>query len=304
MENVIVEAFNYAKTFQGEGEVATYIPELTNKDPEHLGISITDCKGNTYSEGDSNVKFTIQSISKTIILATALEYTSKEQVFAHVGMEPTGDSFNSIVRLEGLTKAPFNPLINAGAISVVGNLIDSLHHETFSKILELAGRLFNNPNIDYDHSVYESENRTGDKNRALVYMLKSNGVVTASGVETLDVYFKSCSILANSNEISFFGSILANDGVNPLTNERVLKRETVRIISALMTTCGMYDASGEYAIKVGLPSKSGVGGGILAVAKGMAGICAFSPRLDEKGNSYCGIKAMEYICNECDLSIF
>ncbi|MEG3030522.1 MAG: glutaminase A, partial [Oscillospiraceae bacterium] len=221
-----------------------------------------------------------------------------------VGMEPTGDAFNSIVRLESAADKPMNPMINAGAIAVVSCIEGADAQARFSKILNLARKLLDSPNLNYDENVYLSESKTGDKNRALAYMMKSNGVIGGDVGEHLEVYFKACSLLVTCEELSYFAAVLANNGVCPRTKVCLIQPFVVKVIRSLMTTCGLYDASGEYALRVGIPSKSGVGGGIIGAVPSRMGIAVFSPGLDQKGNSFCGIKAMEYLSQVLDLSIF
>ncbi|MEG1895241.1 MAG: glutaminase A [Oscillospiraceae bacterium] len=304
MEKAVLGAYNHAHSWIGSGRVASYIPQLKAANIHHLGVAITDMQGNLYSAGDSRVPFTMQSISKLIILAAALQDVGFERVFSCVGMEPTGDAFNSIVRLEAAMDKPMNPMINAGAISVVTCIEGATAELRFEKILNLARLLLNSPSLTYDENVYLSESKTGDKNRALAYMMKSNGVIGGDVGEHLEVYFKACSLLVTCEELSYFAAVLANNGVAPKTGVQILPPFGVKVIRSLMTTCGLYDASGEYALRVGIPSKSGVGGGIIGAVPNKMGIAVFSPGLDQKGNSFCGIKAMEYLSQVLDLSIF
>jgi len=305
LQQHVNKAYEHARQWLGQGKPASYIPELSKANPSHLAVAITDLSGNTCAAGDSDVRFTIQSISKTIILITAIRLYGYENVFARVGMEPTGDPFNSIVRLETMqSRRPLNPMINAGAIAVTSCIPGATPEERFGHILANARALMGNPDLDYDRAVYLSESRTGDTNRAMAYMMRANGVIEGNVEEHLDVYFKACSILANCREISRFAAVLANHGVCPVTGARLVEPLPVKVVRSLMCTCGMYDESGRYATRVGIPSKSGVGGGILGVVPGRMGIGAFCPALDEKGNSLCGIRAMEHLSQSMDLSIF
>lgn len=304
MQQHVLQAYDYAKEWLSQGKVASYIPQLACANSNNLAIAITSLNGEVYAAGDSEVKFTIQSISKVILLATALNEAGFDKVFEKVGMEPTGDPFNSILRLESMMKKPLNPMINAGAIAITTCITGQNKKERFEKIFSTAKLLFDDENLTYDKYVFQSEKQTGNKNRSLAYMMKSNGVFDGDVEEHLDIYFKTCSILANCKQISFLGAVLANGGICPKTKRQLLAPFIVKVICSLMTTCGMYDASGEYAIRVGIPSKSGVGGGIMAAAIGKMGIGTFSPALDNKGNSFCGIKAMEYLSSKLGLSIF
>lgn len=305
LQQHVDQAYVHARQWLGQGKPASYIPELSKADPNHLAVAITGLDGSTFSAGNSDVRFTIQSISKTVILITAIRLYGYENVFARVGMEPTGDPFNSIVRLETMqSRRPLNPMINAGAIAVTSCIPGATPEERFGHILESARLLFGNPDMDYDRAVYLSESRTGDTNRAMAYMMRANGVIEGNVEEHLDVYFKACSILADCREISRFAAVLAGGGIRPGDGAQLVDTATVKVVRSLMCTCGMYDESGRYATRVGVPSKSGVGGGILGAVPGRMGIGVFCPALDEKGNSLCGIRAMEYLSHALDLSIF
>lgn len=305
MQQAVEKAYNYASSWLHEGTVASYIPELSKVNPDQLGICITNLGGNTFGCGNYEENFTIQSICKVILLATALQDSGFDAVFSRVGMEPTGDKFNSIVRLEtGTTNRPLNPLINAGAIAVTSCIKGETADERFEKVLNVARAILGNDAISYSPEVFQSERLTGDRNRALAYMMRSSGVFTDNAEEILEVYFKSCSLLANCVDISHMGAVLANKGVSPFNGDMLIDPYYVKVIRALMTVCGMYDASGEFALRVGIPAKSGVGGGILSVVPNRMGIATFAPRLDAKGNSYCGIKTMEFLSQYLSLSIF
>lgn len=305
MQQAVEKAYNYASGWLNQGAVANYIPELSKANPNHFGICITNLGGNVYGIGNFQENFTIQSICKVILLATALQDTGFDEVFSRVGMEPTGDKFNSIVRLEtGSSNKPLNPLINAGAIAVTSCIRGHNAQERLDKVLNLAQALLGNPDVTYSQEVFRSEKLTGDRNRALAYMMRSSAVFTDNAEEILDVYFTACSLLANCVDISHMGAVLANKGISPHTGQMIIDPYSVKVIRALMTVCGMYDASGEFALRVGVPAKSGVGGGILSVAPHRMGIATFAPRLDAKGNSYCGIKAMEFLSQSLSLSIF
>ncbi len=288
-----------------EGKVASYIPLLCNANPEHLGIAVTTLEGREYLVGDWEVNFTMQSISKVLSLMIALTDKGIKNVFSKVGMEPTGDGFNSIVNLEvKKINKPFNPMINAGAI-VTSSLIegDSVE-EKISRLLSFTRKITGNDSIRINQDVYLSEQETGDRNRALAYFMKGNKILDGSVEEALEVYFKQCSMEINCRDISRIGAMLANDGIIKSTGERVISREAARIVKTIMVTCGMYDESGEFAVHIGIPAKSGVGGGILAAVPRRMGIGVFGPALDEKGNSIGGIKMLQDLSRELDLSIF
>ncbi|MFV0496902.1 MAG: glutaminase A [Candidatus Fimivivens sp.] len=304
MRHIAQEAHDHAARWLGQGHVADYIPELAKKEPHQLGVCITDFSGKSYAVGDSQNRFTIQSIAKVILLATALADVGFDEVFSRVGMEPTGDPFNSIIRLESVTSKPLNPMINAGAIAVTSCITGENAEARFQRILDVGKKLLGNDDLTYDRSVFDSENRTGDRNRALAYMMRSTNIFGGDVNEHLEVYFKACSLLTNCEEISYLGAVLAGDGKCPNSKKVLVEPFYVKVIRSLMTTCGMYDASGEFAIRVGIPAKSGVGGGIMTAVPGRMGIGVFSPGLDARGNSFCGIKALEYLSSVLDLSVF
>ncbi|SEF85403.1 L-glutaminase [Caloramator fervidus] len=287
-----------------KGKVATYIPELSKANPNHLGIAVYTIDNEEFCAGDCNVKFTIQSISKVIALMLALLDNGKEIVFSKVDMEPTADTFNSISSLETRNpNKPLNPMINSGAI-VTSSLINGKNgSEVIERLLKFTRKITNNPDIDINYNVYKSEKETGHRNRALAYYMKSIGIIEGDVEEVLDVYFKQCSIEATCKDIAKIGAMLANDGILPWNGERVIPRQVARIVKTIMLTCGMYDASGEFAVKIGVPGKSGVGGGILVAVPSRMGIGVFGPALDSKGNSIAGWKVLEDISKELDLSI-
>lgn len=305
MLEIVTNAHEYAARWLGVGKVASYIPSLANVEPNQLAVAITDKEGITYSAGDDDNLFTMQSVAKVLLLATALREVGFETVFRHVGMESTGDPFNSIIRLETMEiHKPQNPMINAGAIAVTSCIRGKSAQKRFEFLLEYARELLGNPQLTLDEDTFISEMKSGDRNRALGYMLRSTGVICSNVEQDLEVYFKACSILANCKEISFLGAVLAYGGVSPRTGKQLIDPTHVKYICAIMSTCGLYDASGEFALRVGIPAKSGVGGGILGVVPGKMGIGVFSPALDVHGNSVCGINAMEYLSNKLSLSVF
>ena len=305
MQKILQEAYQYASCSLGKGRPASYIPELAGADPFHLALAVTALAGNVHAVGRSKVRFTMQSISKVVLLALALRLCGYDWTFQRVGVEPTGDPFNSIVRLEtGSTKRPSNPMINAGAIAVTSCIPGDSPQERFARVLDYARELLGNPALDYDRKVFHSESATGSQNRALAYMMAANGVIPENVPDILEVYFKTCSLSVNCEEISFLGAVLANNGICPRTGRMLIEPFHVRVIRSLMCTCGMYDDSGEFALRVGFPAKSGVGGGIMGVVPGRMGIGTYCPALDQKGNSLCGLRAMEYLSQALDLSLF
>lgn len=293
------------KCYGKEGKLASYIPALLRANPDDLGVAIVDLQGRKYCAGDCHKKFTIQSISKVVSLILALSDNGRENVFKKVNVEPTGDEFNSIVNLEKKDQTkPYNPMINAGAIVTTSLIYGESEEDKFNRILDFMRKATNNPSIGLNEEVYLSEKETGDRNRALAYFMKSNGMLEGNIEEILDLYFKQCSIEATALDLAMFGSVLANEGVAPWNSERLISRENCRIVKTIMVTCGMYDASGEFAVKIGIPAKSGVGGGILGTVPRWMGIGVYGPALDKKGNSIAGLHLLKDLSEELDLSIF
>jgi glutaminase len=293
------------KNLTSKGKVASYIPALAKANKSDLGICIKDMKSNMYVAGEYDRKFTIQSISKTVSLILALMDNGEDFVFQKVGMEPTGDAFNSIYKLEVADVAkPLNPMINAGAIEVCSLIKGNSCEEKFERLLNLFKKISGNDKLKVNEEVYLSEKKTGNRNIAMAYLLKDMGVLEGDVEETLDIYFKQCSIEVDCVDIANIGLFLANDGKILKTGERITTSHIARIVKTFMVTCGMYDASGEFAIKVGIPAKSGVGGGIMAAVPHIMGIGIYGPALDEKGNSVGGYGVLKDLSNEFNLSIF
>lgn len=299
LQQTAKEAWEYGRGFLLQGKVADYIPQLGKANPSHFGLCIRTLDGTGLEFGDSDWRFTMQSISKVISLAIALQTLGSKKVFTNVMMEPSGDAFNSILKLDTASNRPFNPMINAGAIQIVSLLSTRF---SFGEMLEFVRTLCGDEEITLEESVYHSEKSTGDRNRAIGYLLKGKGVLHGDVLKILDLYFKLCSISVNARSLANLGLLLANGGVT-LTGTRLLERNVVRTVSTLMLTCGMYDRSGEFAVRVGIPSKSGVGGGILSSVEGRMGIGIYGPALDEKGNSIGGGYTLEYLSRKLKLHI-
>ena len=286
------------------GEVANYIPELDKAKKDALGICIYDIDGNEYCAGDCEEKFTIQSISKIITLMLAILDNGEEYVFSKVGMEPTGDPFNSIKKLETSSrKRPYNPLINAGAIAVSSMIKGKDAREKFQRLLDFVRKISEDDTLDVNYKIYCGESETGNRNRAMGYFLKSQNIIEGNVEDALDVYFKQCSIEATAKNLARIGLFLARGGKTS-TGEQVINPRIATIVKTLMVTCGMYDSSGEFAVRVGIPSKSGVGGGIVSVVPGKMGIGVYGPSLDKKGNSVAGVAVLEELSKELNLTIF
>ncbi len=286
------------------GEVATYIPELACADPNAFGLVVIDADGTIAAGGDADIPFSIQSISKVFTLTLALGKIG-DRLWQRVGREPSGSPFNSIVQLEFERGIPRNPFINAGAIAVT-DVILSGHQprEALGEILRFMRFLADDPSITIDEAVAASEQRTGFRNAALANYMKSYGVLDNPVDLTLGVYFHQCAIAMSCRQLAVAGRFLAHLGRNPSTGLSVVHPERARRINAVMLTCGHYDGSGEFAYRVGLPGKSGVGGGILAIAPGKASIAVWSPGLDASGNSHLGRIALEALTKRLGWSIF
>ena len=284
------------------GELASYIPELTKADPGWLGIALVTVDGHVYQVGDSRQQFTIQSISKAITYGLALEDRGLEYVTSRVGVEPSGEAFNSI-SLEPETGRPLNPMINAGAIATTGMVKEVAGKSGMSRILEAFSGYTGHP-LRVDEDVYRSESNTGHRNRAISHLLFGHEILDRNPEEVLDLYFRQCSILVSARDLAMMGACLANGGVNPVTGVVALKSSYVEKVLSVMSTCGMYDYSGAWIFDVGMPAKSGVGGGIMAVLPGQFGLGVFSPALDEKGNSVRGIEACKRLSDDFSLHLF
>ena len=305
MEELLEQLLEECRPYTQQGQVATYIPELAKGNRDDLGIYVLRSDGRHYQAGDYQNCFTIQSVVKPILLLLALMDNGEEYVRARVGVEATGKPFDAInVTDQTLLSDHLNPMVNMGAIAMCSLLKGADYHERFQRLLELTRKLANNPDIQLDEAVYLSEKRTGNKNRALAFLLKSYGLLQDDVEEVLDCYFKACSISVNSKDLANIGFVLANRGKHPQSDERIFPSRYANYVNAILMTCGMYDGSGDFAVNVGVPAKSGVGGGIMAVVPTRMGIGIFSPGLDSKGNSLAGIQVLERLSKRMYLSIF
>ena len=300
-EEIIRKAMDLAREQIPNGKVATYIPELGKMDPHQLGIVINPLKGDKLCAGDYDVRFTMQSVCKVIMLIVALEICGRRKVFAKVGMEPSGEAFDSLVELDVSDSKPYNPLINSGGLALCGLLLPEL---SFQDILRFTRNICSDPDAEMNEAAYDSEMKNCSRNRSIAYLLESKGIITTDVEDTLRFYTKMCSMSTTAESLSNLGAILANDGVCGDTGKRFMSSRTARIAKTLMLTCGMYDGSGSFAIKVGIPTKSGVGGGLLSVSDKRAGIGVFGPALDSQGNSIAGCKLLREISNDLRLNLF
>ncbi|MDF2994784.1 MAG: Glutaminase, core [Xanthobacteraceae bacterium] len=304
LDLVVKEIAEEMRQRPDRGEVATYIPELARADANAFGLAVIDADGNVALGGDAETPFSIQSISKVFTLTLALGKAG-DLLWQRVGREPSGSAFNSIVQLEYERGIPRNPFINAGAIAVT-DLILSGHQprEALGEILRFLQFLADDTTIMIDEQVAASERATGFRNAALANYMKAYGVLSNPVEFTLGVYFHHCAIAMSCRQLAMAGRFLAHQGRNPSTGRSVVSPERARRINAVMLTCGHYDGSGEFAYRVGLPGKSGVGGGILAIAPGKASIAVWSPGLDAAGNSHLGRIALEALTKRLGWSIF
>lgn len=285
-----------------EGAVADYIPELAKSNPDWFGVSLVTTDGQTIDVGDHNQSFTIQSISKPFVFGLALEDWGREHVLSKIGVQPIGEAFNSIT-LDQSSNRPFNPMINAGAIAAADLVKGKDFPERVSRMVDMFSR-YCGRKVFVDNSVFASERATGHRNRAIAHLMLNFGMITERLEETLELYFQQCSILVTAHDLAVMGATLANGGVNPITGETAIQPEFVKDLLSVMHTCGMYDYAGEWAYRIGIPAKSGVGGGVVAVVPGKLGIGTFSPRLDSKGNSVRGIRLCRDLTEKFHLHIF
>jgi glutaminase len=283
----VVDRLHQELTPLSDGHVATYIPELAKANPDWFGISLIMLDGREYASGDVDVPFTIQSIAKPFMYGLALERVGAEDVLAKVGLEPTGDAFNAI-SVHPVSGTPSNPMINAGAIATTGIVLEAVTDDPLTRVLEMLSRYVGRE-VQIDQAVYTSERDTGHRNRAISHLLRGFEIIGGNPEAALDLYFQQCSANVTCRDLAFMAATLANGGVHPITGERALASRYVESVLSVMSSCGMYDFAGEWTYRVGMPAKSGVGGGLLAVLPGQFGLGVFSPLLDARGNSVRGL---------------
>ena len=305
MKELLEQILKECRQYTAQGHVATYIPELANRNPDKIGIHVCLEDGREYAAGDSRDCFTMQSVVKPLILLQALMDSGADTVRSLVGVEATGKPFDAFnYSDQALTGAHINPMINTGAIALCTLIRGKTYEEKFARLLELTRHLVENPSLQVDEAVYRSEKATGSKNRALAYMLTAYGMISDPVEEILDCYFRACSIQVNCADLAKIARIFANHGCHPATGEQMFPAEYAKYVNATMATCGMYDGSGEFALQVGFPAKSGVGGGIMGVIPRNMGIGVFAPALDRHGNSVAGVKMLAELSRTLDLSIY
>ena len=304
MKKLLEEAVDSCREYAKDGRVANYIPELAKADPYEFGIAVVTDDGVEFV-GDYNKKFTMQSVVKPMILLMALLDNGEEKVRSLVGVEATGKPFDAFnYSDQALNSEHINPMINTGAIALCTLIKGKSYDEKFERLLDLTRRLADDESLSVDDAVYLSEKATGNKNRALAYMLKAYKMIDDDVEDVLDVYFRACSIKVDCIALARIAYILANRGKDPKTGEQLIPSEYARYINAVLATSGMYDGSGEFAWNVGIPAKSGVGGGIMAVVPRRMGLGLYSPALDRKGNSLPAVKALNFLSKKLELSIF
>jgi glutaminase len=286
-----------------EGQVAGYIPELAKAHPDWFAISVVTTDGRVFQVGDVAQQFTIQSISKVFVYGMALEDWGRDRLLEKVGVEPTGDPFNSHIRLDETSHRPDNPMINAGAIATTSLLKGDTPTDRLNRLLDMFRRYVGRE-VYVDISTFLSERATGHRNRAIAHLMLNFGMVNENLEEVLDLYFQQCALLVTCQDLATMAAALANQGTHPITGEPVVHPQYVRDILSVMYTCGMYNFAGEWAFRVGIPAKSGVSGGIIAVVPNQAGIAVFSPPLDSHGNSVRGVKVFEALSQEYGFHMF
>lgn len=303
-EEILEEALNLGRKYLHEGAVADYIPELAKVEANKVAISTIE-DGKLTSVGDSKIKFSIQSIVKVILYALAMKNYKVAELKKYVGVRPSAKPFNSVIELELSEKRiPVNPFINAGAIIIVAILHNVYREKTFDVILKKASE-FLGEEVDYSREIAESEKESSFTNRTLIYLMLAKGILPSDTKveEVLDTYFKACSILVNTENLAHMSYVISNDGID-LDGKEIITAKEAKVLRSLMATCGTYDYSGDFAIRVGLPAKSGVGGGIVTASKNKNGLAVYAPRLDKHGNSYSGVRMLELLSQKLDLSIY
>ncbi len=305
MEELLHQLVRDCAPYARMGKLADYIPELSKADPSAIGVHIITSDGHHSSAGICTARFTIQSVVKPILLLLALMDNGMDYVRARVGVEATGKPFDAInASDQRLDSEHLNPMVNMGAIAMCTLIHGNTYQEKFDRLLALTRKLAGDESIGVDEAVYLSEKSHGSKNRSLAYLLKSYGMLEDNVEDVLDCYFRACSISVTCENLANIGYALANEGRLPSSGEQVFPARFARYVNAILITCGMYDGSGEFAIRVGVPAKSGVGGGIMAVVPSKMGIGIFAPALDAKGNSVAGIWMLEQLSSKLGLSIF
>ena len=302
VDKMLSELYHEFRAKENNGALANYIPELSKVDPGNFGIVLTTVDGYQYAYGDSEIEFTIQSVSKPFIYGMAIQEYGIKKVLEKISVEPSGDAFNSI-SLYPESGRPFNPMINAGAIAATDMVWQQHKENTFERILKTFST-YAGSSLELDTAIYNSESTTGHRNRAIAHLLRNFNILQTDVDAPLNVYFKQCSIKVTCRQLSIMGATLASNGVNPVTGKKAIKAKYVPNVLSVMASCGMYDYSGEWIYNVGLPAKSGVGGAVLAVLPGQLSIAVYSPLLDKKGNSVLGVDLCKAIASRFSLHLY
>lgn len=301
-QKILNDGYKVVSSKSNRGKLASYIPELAKVNPDKFGIYLTTIDNNSFGVGDYQTKFSIQSIAKVLSLSMAYGILG-EKIWKRVGVEPSGTPFNSLVQLEFDKGIPRNPFINAGAMVICDILVSNFENPK-QEFISFIREISDNTSINYSESIIESERSAGYRNIALCNFIKSFETIKNNPEEVLDFYFSICSIELSCVELSKVFLLFANHGVVPYNNKQILSISQTKRINAIMLTCGFYDESGEFSFKVGLPGKSGVGGGIIAIHPNNYSIATWSPKLNEKGNSHKGMKFLELLTTKTQSSIF
>ena len=301
IQKVIDDIYHKYKNVD-DGAVATYIPELGKANPNHFGICLATIEGHVFTAGDWEQEFTIQSLCKPFAFQLALEKHGPQKTLQHVGLEPSGEAFNSI-ELDPRTGRPFNPMVNAGAIAIASLIKQTPVQASIAAFVEKLSRATGR-HLRIDYSVLASETETGNRNRAIGYLLLNAGIIDEQVQQALDQYFAQCSVLVNCRDLALMAATMANIGNHPITGQSVFDFQFLKYVMAVMFSCGLYDYAGNWAVEVGLPAKSGVSGGIFGVVNRQLGIGVYSPKVDAQGNSVRGILACRELAGHFGLHTF
>ncbi|MDY6938393.1 MAG: glutaminase A [Cyanobacteriota bacterium] len=302
LQTVLKDLHNRYRDLE-RGKVASYIPELAKADPNWFGISAVSVNGDSFEVGDVEQKFTIQSISKVFTYGLALEDRGRETLLKKVGVEPTGDPFDSLIRLDTDSKRPYNPMINAGAIATTSLIEGTDPTHRLNRVLAMF-EVYLGHEVFIDMATYISEHSTGHRNRAMAHLMLNFGTIDRDIDTALALYFQQCAVMVTCRDLALMAATLANQGKQPITGKQAIDPNYVRDLLSIMYTCGMYDRAGEWVYRVGIPAKSGVSGGIIAVIPGYAGIATFSPPIDANGNSVRGLHVFEELSRQYGLHLF
>lgn len=305
-EKVLKQSLDFGLKYQGQGMTMDYLGFKDESEINKCGLSLVDEKGNIFSVGDDDTRFSIQSISKVLTFLILLEHKSLEEVTKTIDIKPTAFPYNSIIDLELANGKPRNPMVSIGAVATIALLHQIYKEKTFEVILNQLKEITGNQNLDYNKTIYEPEMARGYTNISGLHLMIHAGILPKDTniKEVIETYYKCCTIMVNVVELAKLSSLLSNDGYHLFNKKQMYQAENVETVRSIMALCGMYNQAGEFAASVGLPAKSGVGGGVIACSKSKLGLAAFSPRLDEAGNSIIAVKSLEFLSKEIKLSIY